>query len=50
MEFTEQSDEDLEKQDALKAALNRNKICPGKITFNKGTTTILNKDINFLYY
>ena len=40
----------LEKQDALKAALNRNKICPVKITFNKGITTILNKDINFLYY
>ena len=40
----------LEKLDALKVALNRNKTSLNKITFNKGTTVNLNKDINFLCY
>ena len=40
----------LEKLDALKVALNRNKTRLNKITFNKGTKVNLNKDINFLYY
>ena len=40
----------LEKLDALKVALNHNKTSLNKITFNKGVTVNLNKDINFLYY
>ena len=40
----------LEKLDALKVALNRNKTSVNKITFNKGTTVNLNEDINFLYH
>ena len=40
----------LEKLNALKVALNRNKTSLNKITFNKGTTVNFNKDINFLYY
>ena len=41
----------LDKIDhALKATLKRNKTSLCIITFNKGTTTNINKDINFFYY
>ena len=40
----------LEKLDALKVALNRNKTSLNKLTFNKGTAVNLDKDINFLCY
>ena len=40
----------LEKLDALKVALNRNKTSLDQMAFNKGTIANLNKDINVLYY
>lgn len=40
----------VEKLDALKVALKRNKTSLNKLTFNKGTAVNLDKDINFLCY
>ena len=46
----DRSTRDLEKIDTMRVNLKCNKSRLSKITFSKGTTTNLDKDINFLYY